>query len=418
MDPELELVVGQRWSDFERAKSDVKSFLRRRAECWRGGSSNRSEWCLQCIDKECQFRIRIRRKDLVLTHYKSHTCPPSTHQNFKMHNSTKLLAQSRRARAIVGEDEFCKPKDLIRDERISTGIYIPYRQALRARALINRILHGDIPESFQKIPALLSAMEDAEHGDKQLPESIRCRTGYETLYGRFHRCFVFPAATQQAFKHCRKFISLDGTHTRSRSHRMVLLIVNSLDGNENILPLAWALVPVENFENWEWFLSKISPYLHGMDSAIAVTISDKQKGLTKALSIHLPDAAKCHCCQHIAENIRARYGTKSGLVRLFWRAARAKEKAGYNSVLAEIKNVNERCHTYLSEIPPILYARHAFPVPRFDHDTSNISESINSHWLPGRTLPAFRLLVWMWSWMTTKFYKRQHQKFKGNCIRI
>ena len=131
MDPELELVVGQRWSDFERAKSDVKSFLRRRAECWRGGSSNRSEWCLQCIDKECQFRIRIRRKDLVLTHYKSHTCPPSTHQNFKMHNSTKLLAQSRRARAIVGEDEFCKPKDLIRDERISTGIYIPYRQALR-----------------------------------------------------------------------------------------------------------------------------------------------------------------------------------------------------------------------------------------------------------------------------------------------
>ena len=196
---------------------------------------------------------------------------------------------------------------------------------------------------------------------------------------------------------------------------MVLLIVNSLDGNENILPLAWALVPVENFENWEWFLSKISPYLHGMDSAIAVTISDKQKGLTKALSIHLPDAAKCHCCQHIAENIRARYGTKSGLVRLFWRAARAKEKAGYNSVLAEIKNVNERCHTYLSEIPPILYARHAFHVPRFDHDTSNISESINSHWLPGRTLLAFRLLVWVWSWMTTKCYKRQHQKFKGNC---
>ena len=43
----------------------------------------------------------------------------------------------------------------------------------------------------------------------------------------------------------RTFFGVDGTQTTSR-FRMTLLIVVGIDANDETLPLAWALVPIEN----------------------------------------------------------------------------------------------------------------------------------------------------------------------------
>ena len=43
----------------------------------------------------------------------------------------------------------------------------------------------------------------------------------------------------------RSFVGIDGTHTSSR-FRMTLLIAGGIDANDKTLPLAWALVPIEN----------------------------------------------------------------------------------------------------------------------------------------------------------------------------
>ena len=39
--------------------------------------------------------------------------------------------------------------------------------------------------------------------------------------------------------------------------RMNLMLACALDGNQQILLLAWALVPTENQENWEYFLNHL-----------------------------------------------------------------------------------------------------------------------------------------------------------------
>ena len=125
---------------------------------------------------------------------------------------------------------------------------------------------------------------------------------------------------------------MDGTWTKSR-YRLNLLIISTVDGNGNALPLAWALVNRENEENWCWFLSGVAPHLPGLAEYGAVAISDRQKGLTKAVPECLPGVIYGHCCQHIADNIAERFGRTSDYIKLFWRAVKAKTKALFNAYI-------------------------------------------------------------------------------------
>ncbi len=227
--------------------------------------------------------------------------------------------------------------------------------------------------------------------------------------GCFQRCWVFPRATRKAFQHCRNIISLDGTHTKAQ-HRLVLLIVSTLDGNGNILPLAWALVEFENEENWDWFLHGVAPFLEGMRKADAVVISDRQKGLRNTVRKHLPRARQAHCCRHLSENVGAKFGKVS--TSQFWRAARARTEEAYRLATDDIKKNNSAMATYLEAIPASYWAFHAFPRPRYGQETSNFAESINNHWKEAREQPAGRLLLWAWNWTMNKFYTRRRQPQK------
>lgn len=56
------------------------------------------------------------------------------------------------------------------------------------------------------------------------------------------------------FKSSRSVISIDETHLYGMFD-VKLLIVITIDVNENVFPLAYALVTWESFEYWLWFIS-------------------------------------------------------------------------------------------------------------------------------------------------------------------
>lgn len=55
------------------------------------------------------------------------------------------------------------------------------------------------------------------------------------------------------FKTCRPVISVDGTHMYCK-YDIKLLIIVGIDGNDNILPHAFAIVQRESKEACKWFL--------------------------------------------------------------------------------------------------------------------------------------------------------------------
>ena len=84
---------------------------------------------------------------------------------------------------------------------------------------------------------------------------------------------------------------------------MNLMLACALDGNQQILLLAWALVPSENQENWEYFLNLLSDAYPPCTSGGFVIISDRDKGLVLAIEKILPNTAHVKCCHHIKENL-------------------------------------------------------------------------------------------------------------------
>lgn len=118
---------------------------------------------------------------------------------------------------------------------------------------------------------------------------------------KFVRCLITPSATRFGFRHCRNFLTFNGTFTLSR-YRMTFLIAASFDGNNETLPLCWGLVPTENTDHWSWFIEEFSDYIyHFTVSPGTVVLSNRDKGLAEAVQRHLPLARHGHCCQHIAD---------------------------------------------------------------------------------------------------------------------
>ncbi|KAL3698549.1 hypothetical protein R1sor_012625 [Riccia sorocarpa] len=80
------------------------------------------------------------------------------------------------------------------------------------------------------------------------------------------------------------------------------------DGNSQIVPLAYALAPMENFENWMWFLHNLRISIQGLSSEEVFIVSDRQKGLEKAVSEMLPENPHMKCGHHLKMNVQKHFG--------------------------------------------------------------------------------------------------------------
>lgn len=73
----------------------------------------------------------------------------------------------------------------------------------------------------------------------------------KNYFSKFYVCFD---ALKKGWKEgCRKIIGLDGCFLKGICRRVLLCVVGR-DANNGIYPIAWAVVCVENKENWRWFL--------------------------------------------------------------------------------------------------------------------------------------------------------------------
>ena len=70
----------------------------------------------------------------------------------------------------------------------------------------------------------------------------------------FKAVFFAPASLRHSIKFLRPFKAIDGTYTKSK-YRMILLVACGIDANDHVVLLAWALVPIENYNWWTWFFS-------------------------------------------------------------------------------------------------------------------------------------------------------------------
>lgn len=100
------------------------------------------------------------------------------------------------------------------------------------------------------------------------------RTGSKQRFDRIYVCFE---AQRSAWKSkCRPIIGLDGAFLKWDIKGQLLAAVGR-DADNRIVPIAWAVVEIENDVNWDWFVNHLKRDLGLGEGRDYTFISDKQK---------------------------------------------------------------------------------------------------------------------------------------------
>jgi zinc finger SWIM domain-containing protein 3 len=137
---------------------------------------------------------------------------------------------------------------------------------------------------------------------------------------------------------------------------LTLLLAVTMDGNDEILPLAWAIVPTESLEEWIFFLDHFKAAFSAVNDPSMVIISDRGKGLESAVPTCLPLAVYYHCAQHICNNLMEKFHPGNEVKKLFWKGVFAPSSSLYETCLQQINTINEAARHYLYGIPAKIWA--------------------------------------------------------------
>ena len=120
----------------------------------------------------------------------------------------------------------------------------------------------------------------------------------------FQRVFWTFHPSIEGFKHCWLVLNIDGTHLYGK-YKDTLMIDRDYDGNNQLFPLAFALIGDENIDSWGWFLACIKTRVTHMRGLCV--ISNRHPGIITTMSdVHLgwsePYAYHRVCMHHLARN--------------------------------------------------------------------------------------------------------------------
>lgn len=107
---------------------------------------------------------------------------------------------------------------------------------------------------------------------------------------KFNVYFLCMPASIQGWPHCRPVISVDATFLKNK-YRGMMMIASTLDGDNKIFPLAFAIVDSENNASWLWFMTKLREAIGSRDRLVIV--SDRHDIIPPAIVRQIQGFWKC-----------------------------------------------------------------------------------------------------------------------------
>ena len=198
-----------------------------------------------------------------------------------MHRNVTAKYVSHVMSTAVEEDINMGIKKLQKIAEDLIGFPVSKGKVRRAKEDIFQWLYGTYEQAYDYAPRLLKQIGDTNRGTqifmKTRPNPIGAN---EIILDRIF--WAFPQ-TIQAFHHCRPVISIDGTFLTGK-YKGTLLVAIAADENNQLLPIAYALVESENKDSWMWFLSCLKMGVVKKRGGVCI-ISGRNTGLLSTLEI-------------------------------------------------------------------------------------------------------------------------------------
>ncbi|KAL0298057.1 UNVERIFIED_CONTAM: hypothetical protein Sangu_3163300 [Sesamum angustifolium] len=193
----------------------------------------------------------------------------------------------------------------------------------------------------------------------------------------------------EGFRSCRNVISVDGTHLYTK-YKHKLLVAVTLDANQQVLPLAFALVDEESLASWRWFLQMLAKHLLPNDDDRVCLISDRHSGLISAINyvpaFKFPRGVHRFCLRHVCSNFNKKFNNIR-LKDLCWRAGAEVNARKFERIMTEIRELNEEAYNWLGMIDKTQWTLSHDSGWRTGILTTNMSECVNGVLKGARRLP-------------------------------
>ncbi|XP_038719959.1 uncharacterized protein LOC120012589 [Tripterygium wilfordii] len=315
-------------------------------------------------------------------------------------NENKMLNSKWLANRLVDKmrrNPKMKLVEIIQKVRDKYTIEISKTVASRARKKALEVVHGSYSEQYKRLHDFCAEILRSNPGSTcglivdRPPEyamELESPTPSRNILPKFDRLYMCLDGCKQAFLvACRPIVGLDGCFLKGMYGGQLLAAIER-DPNDGMLPIAIAVVRVENTETWDWFIKML---LEDIGSKGRLTfISDRQKGLVHVLEALEGQHDHRFCVRHMYNNISKRF---PGLKELMWKAARATYREAWKREMQEIERLNPMAHAELNAIDPRLWCKSHFSgYAKCDTLLNNMSETFNSTILQFREKPIAMML--------------------------
>ncbi|XP_057515640.1 uncharacterized protein LOC130797170 [Amaranthus tricolor] len=356
--------------------------------------------CVCGKEKKCYFKVHaVKLKDeetvQIRSYFPNHTCGHQ-HQNKKvtaLYLAEKYIDDWR-------DNPTWELKAFKKRVNRELGCEVKYSKCYMAKRIAMKMLYGDASEEYSRVWDYAEAIRTFNPGSTAIVKCI----GIDTPPPLFQRMYICLTACKEGFvAGCRPIIGVDGAHLKGKFPGVLLTAVGK-DGNNNIFPIAWAVVETENVETWIWFLNLLVEDLRSVTASSSwveaegeafTFMSDRQKGLVEALNSVVPECEIRFCCRHIWANFKIKFPGEL-FKQHFWSAARAYNKNHFDREMNVIKNISIDAYAYLAAIPAKHWSRHAFcSRSKSGMLLNNICEAFNNVLVEARAKPIISLMEWI-----------------------
>ncbi|XP_021740410.1 uncharacterized protein LOC110706767 [Chenopodium quinoa] len=350
---------------------------------------------MQCnARRKCRFKIHCRKlkgeatwqiKSLRLKHICGH-----------QHKNSKITSQYLTERYLEDwRDDPTWKLAFIKRARRECRVEIGYYLAWYARQRAFKMIFGDAYLEYEKVwdyAAVILKYNLGSTGVVKVDRVLNPQPIFQGLY------VCFQACKQGFMAGCRPILGVDCAHLKG-AYSSILLTAEGKDGNNNIFPVAWAVIEVENGETWTWFLELLRKDI--------VTVADSAKGPSGCIATVMPDADTRYCFRHIWSYFKNKF---PGIVykEHFWKAARSTIEHHFKQHMQEIKKLSVDAFNCLQAISPAHWSRHKFNSSSKSGMLLNYyCESFNNVLKEARTKPILQLIEWVRRYVMGRFFAKK-----------
>ena len=192
-------------------------------------------------------------------------------------------------------------------------------------------------------------------------------------------------------------------------YKGTLLVATAQDADHQIYPIAFAIVDGENDASWSFFFREMLNVIP--DTTDLMWVSDRHVSIEKGIRNSYVFAKHGFCCWHLFQNVKHRHKV-SGLQEMFFAMAKAYTVGEFDRLFAEFSMHSAPAGRYLKEAGVRNWARAHFCANRYNINTTNNVESMNSIFKEPRDLPIIALVDCIIEKVSKWFWERRERSNK------